>query len=340
MNFILLKEKFRILNKLNIYRLINCILIQTGYFLSYITKKNITPGFPYAITYEPTNFCNLKCPECPTGKGELKRNKGIASIDRYKNIIDQVKKHTFYLNLYFQGEPFINPELYEMIHYASKSKIFTVISTNGHFITEEIAQKIIKAGLGKIIFSLDGISQESYEQYRKGGDFNKVIESIKNLIHKRKELKYSNPVVILQCLALASNENYLKEIVKYGKELGVDRVEIKTAQFYNLDNKENSLVPKMNTYSRYVKNNIGQWKIKNNLPDKCFLLWSSCVITWDGIVVPCCFDKDAQHSYGKIDNQNFSKIWKSNKAKKFREMILKNRKKIDICNNCTQGLKV
>jgi radical SAM protein with 4Fe4S-binding SPASM domain len=69
-------------------------------------------------------------------------------------------------------------------------------------------------------------------------------------------------------------------------------------------------------------------------------MWSGCVITWDGLVVPCCFDKDAKHRFGDLKNESFKKIWQSDHYNNFRNAILRSRGEIDICKNCSEGTKV
>ena len=69
-------------------------------------------------------------------------------------------------------------------------------------------------------------------------------------------------------------------------------------------------------------------------------MWQSCVITWDGGVVPCCFDKDATHQLGQLQTTDFKKIWSGKRYQNFRGALLKSRSEIDICKNCTEGTKV
>lgn len=69
-------------------------------------------------------------------------------------------------------------------------------------------------------------------------------------------------------------------------------------------------------------------------------MWRGSVITWDGLVVPCCFDKDATHRFGDVSTQHFKEVWKGERYNSFRQAILKSRKEIDICTNCTEGTKV
>jgi len=69
-------------------------------------------------------------------------------------------------------------------------------------------------------------------------------------------------------------------------------------------------------------------------------MWHSCVITWDGQVVPCCFDKDAEHPMGRLDQQNFNEIWHSRAYQNFRESLFHSRSQIEMCKNCSEGSKV
>ena len=67
-------------------------------------------------------------------------------------------------------------------------------------------------------------------------------------------------------------------------------------------------------------------------------MWHSCVITWDGKIVPCCFDKDAHHVLGKIGEEKFSTIWKSKNYNIFRKSVMMSRQNHEMCSNCSEGL--
>lgn len=246
----------------------------------------------------------------------------------------------YFLNLYFQGEPYLHPQFTEMVSYAKTKKIYVATSTNGHFLTNENISRTFESGLDKLIISLDGTDVQTYQQYRIGGNFNEVMRGIVELVRQKKSSGSKTPKIILQFLILKSNQHQVNEIRKLGKELGVDKVELKTAQFYNFG-EGNPLMPDSH-YSRYKKinNSSGDrpgYKIRNHMPDHCFRMWSSSVVTWDGKVVPCCFDKDADHLTGNLKNRTFSEIWKNEEYKEFRKKILSSRKSIDICTNCTEG---
>ena len=225
-----------------------------------------------------------------------------------------------------------------MVKMASDRNIYTTSSTNAHFLDDKNAKETIESGLNRLIISIDGASQETYESYRKEGDLSKVLEGTQNIIRWKKALK-SNTKVVWQFLVVKPNEHEIPTIKQLAKEYGVDKVLFKTAQIYDFEN-GNDLIPTIDKYSRYKKMSDGTYQIKNKLEDKCWKMWNSCVITWDGQVIPCCFDKDATHSFGNVADQSFKEIWSSSKYQSFRKALLTSRSEIEICKNCTEGLTV
>lgn len=165
------------------------------------------------------------------------------------------------------------------------------------------------------------------------------LKAQKNIVKWKKELKSSTPHVIFQFLVVKPNEHEIDDVLALGKEIGVDEVRLKTAQVYDYEN-GNELIPTIDEYSRYKKNKDGKWSVKNKMVNSCWRMWQSCVITWDGGVVPCCFDKDATHQLGQLKDHDFKTIWKSAPYQNFRQSLLKSRSEIDICKNCTEGTKV
>ena len=109
-------------------------------------------------------------------------------------------------------------------------------------------------------------------------------------------------------------------VKKLGKELGVDEVRFKTAQIYDYRN-GNPLIPLNEKYSRYERRKDGKYRLKNKLKNQCWKMWHSCVVTWDGTVVPCCFDKDSAFPMGNVRENNFKQIWRSNCYKELRQKL-------------------
>lgn len=320
-------------------RLLNVIKLYSSYILTKYTRRPIQWGIPMTISMEPTTSCNLRCPECPSGLRSFTRETGHLKTDFFRKTIDQIADRLLYLIFYFQGEPYINPNFLDMVKYANDKGLYTITSTNGHFLSRENCLKTIESGLDRMIISIDGTTQEVYENYRKKGNLGVVLQGAKNMVQCKAETKSSTPLIIFQFLVTKPNEHQIPEVMRLAEEIGVDQVKLKTAQVYNYEN-GNPLIPTIDKYSRYHQTESGKYIIKNELLDHCWKLWHACVMTWDGLVVPCCFDKDATHRLGDLKNQSFEEIWRGQAYEQFRNKLLQGRKEIDICQNCTEGCKV
>jgi radical SAM protein with 4Fe4S-binding SPASM domain len=197
----------------------------------------------------------------------------------------------------------------------------------------------VESGISRVIISIDGTTQEVYQQYRVGGQLTKVLEGTKRLADWKKKLKSATPHIIFQFLVVKPNEHQLDEVKVLAKELGVDEVKFKTAQVYDYA-QGNPLIPTLDRYSRYRQKADGSWEHKSKLLNHCWKLWHAAVITWDGIVVPCCFDKDAEYRMGNVGSQTFDQVWNGPGYRRFREAIVRSRGEIDMCTNCTEGVSV
>lgn len=335
-----LDDSLNFLSKLSLRRMWNAAKVFTSFFAGRLLKKPIQWGYPISISFEPTTSCNLRCPECPSGLRAFTRPTGMLKKDFFRQTIDDIHKDILYLIFYFQGEPFLNREFLDMVKYAADKNIYTATSTNAHYLTDEVAKKTVESGLDRLIISIDGTTQDVYQQYRVGGNLNKVIEGAKNIVKWKKELKSKTPFVFFQFLVVKPNEHQIEDIKKLAKEVGVDEVRFKTAQVYDYENDPNNLIPVNEKYSRYKKDKDENYIAKNKLENHCWKLHHANVITWDGLVVPCCFDKDATHQLGNLKMQSFKEIWHNDNYKQFRRELMTSRKNIDICANCSEGVSV
>lgn len=318
---------------------INLLKTFVSFYLSRFLGISYIDHLPFTLSFEPTTTCNLACPECPSGLKSFTRETGNASLSLYQKVLEESKDHLLILYLYFQGEPFIHKDFIEMIRMAHDRHIYTITSTNGHYLTPRKAEEVVRSGLDRILISIDGSTQDVYEQYRIGGNLEKVIEGTKNLVEAKQRLKSSHPEIVFQMLVVRPNELQISEVEKLATSLGVDQLVLKTAQVYDFEN-GNSLIPTIDRYARYKQMPNGKWKIKSELKNQCWKMWHSAVSTWDGQMIPCCFDKDAKYAMGNLQKETISEIWNNEKYKVFRSKILKSRSEIDICKNCSEGTKV
>jgi radical SAM protein with 4Fe4S-binding SPASM domain len=319
-------------------RLANAWTTWYGFHQSLRTKSPIHAGLPWSIAVEPTTSCNLRCPECPSGLRSFTRPTGMMTNDTLAKLLEEVHEYLLYMTLYFQGEPYLNPQFFQVVRQANEHHIYTTTSTNGHFLTPQVAEETVACGLNRLIVSMDGTDQDTYAKYRIGGNLDKVKEGIRNLIAARKKLWKHNPNIILQFILFEHNVHQQREVQQLASELGVDKLELKTAQVYDYE-KGSRLIPTNEALSRYKLMKNGHFSIKSKLQNKCWRMWHSCVMTWDGDIVPCCFDKDAKYTMGNIKKSSFREIWNGQPYLDFRSRLLANRREIDICTNCSEGLE-
>jgi radical SAM protein with 4Fe4S-binding SPASM domain len=298
-------------------------------------KRARVLGYPTHLTVDVTNICNLKCPLCPTGVGAPGREKGNMSLPLFKKIIDEVGKQLISIDLFNWGEPLLNKEVYKMISYAHEKHIVTSVSTNFHFLSEDLAEQLILSGLDILILSIDGASQESYEKYRVGGNFSKVINNVALLVKKKKEMGRNNPHICWQYLVMKHNEHEVEIATKLAQQLGIDSITIDHA-YLPVATRAEALkwLPEDPRHHRYKLEDLEKlWENMEqaaNSPVKasseqnykrrpnCTWLWTQTTINWDGSVSPCCAIFDPAEDFGNIQKSPLHRIWNNNKYRSSR----------------------
>lgn len=328
-----------LLSKMTPAKMSNAAQVYSSYYYSKSSGRLMAPHMPFSLAFEPTTSCNLRCPECPSGLRSFTRPTGMLNMDFFRDQIDALQQYLIYLTFYFQGEPYLNPKFLDMTTYAHSKGIYTSTSTNAHYLNDEVARNTVESGLDRLIISIDGTTQDTYESYRIGGKLEKVLEGTRNVVRWKKALKSITPHIVFQYLVVKPNEHQINDAKKLSKELGVNQINFKTAQIYDYED-GSPLIPSIQKYSRYTKGTDEKYHIKNPMNNHCWKMWHSAVITWDGKVIPCCFDKDASHEMGNVEDLTFKEIWNSGKYDAFRKSLLKSRSEIDICKNCSEGLEV
>ncbi len=317
--------------------LANLTILTAGYALSHVVKRPLVWGWPISIMIEPISRCNLQCPLCPIGARELTRDLGTMSLENYRRILNNVGRYVKVIALWNQGEPTINDDLPNMIGMASARGIFSMVSTNGNLLhRRDLIPRLLDAGLSELIFSIDGLTPDSYKIYRIGGNLEVVIENLKETRRLRDERGLKYPRLVMQWLPMKHNQHEIPYLRAKAKEWGADSVEIKTTQIYT-DEQAADYLPDAEELRRYQR--VGEkWDTKRRY-QSCKRLWYSTMIDWNGNVVPCCFDKDEQFLMGNALTQDFRDIWHGEKYNAFRTQLIKYGRVEEMCRNCTEGLK-
>lgn len=302
--------------------------------LSIALKKEENWGVPYSILLEPTSKCNLRCPMCArTIYPEIisMRNNMNMKFSDFKNLMDEVGDKVMFLFLWNFGEPLINPDIFKMIEYARKKKIFTLMSTNAYLLDSERAKRLVESGLDYLIISFDGASKKSYEQYRKNSDFSRVTGNIENLMKIKKSERKILPFVNLQFILMKHNANEVQEIRNLAARLGVDRLSFKKTIVYD-EKLKDELLPEENKYKFNFYNKTAEKNISCERP------WVHMVVNCEGAVLPCCDDIKYAHYMGNVLDNGVKGIINNEKYTAFRKQVVNDIRKIDICKNCPRRL--
>jgi radical SAM protein with 4Fe4S-binding SPASM domain len=311
----------------------NALKAGYSYLSNSVGGKADIYGMPVTISTELTNHCNLNCPECTSGSGLMTRNRGYMDIDLFEKVIDELKPFLFNINLYFQGEPMLHPKFFSFIE--RSAGINSVVSTNGHFLSGGNAEKVVTSGLKKLIVSLDGMDESTYKLYRIKGNFDQVINGIKSVSEAKR--KTASPMKLeIQFLVNRNNEHQIPMVKRYALDMKAS-LKLKSMQVIS-NGSHQYWLSSLKNFNRYKFKENG-YVLNSTLPDRCSRLWFNPVITWDGKVVPCCFDKNADHIMGDVNEDTFREIWHGRKYRIFRKSIFAGRNTTEICRNCTSGLK-
>lgn len=301
---------------------------------------------PTFLSVEPANFCPLRCPECPVGMAGGRPTAGEKPArmrpEVWQEILRQSARYAHTMQFFFQGEPLLHPDLPQMIREAHEAGLYTIVSTNAQPMTEDMAAALAESGLRRIIISMDGLTEATYNAYRVGGDLEKARTALR-LLHEAKARRHRRyPIVELQCLRLRTNEQEWDTLRRTYQSLGADRLVFKTAQFYDYEH-GNPLMPSDLRYARYTLSADGTYRPKESLlrrlwtkSSPCFRLWAGAVITTGGDILPCCFDKAHEHAYGNLLVEGLAAAYHSPEADRFRQEVLHRPSLPAICGNCTR----
>ena len=303
-------------------------------WLSYRLRLLCALGLPHILMIEPTNECNLRCPLCPTGAGTLKRPKGQMSLDLYRRILADLDASLERVMLYNYGEPFVHPRILDMIAAAHQAEVYTRVSTNGlAFLRSISTDDLITSGLDYLRVSVDGATPETYNVYRVGGNLDRVLEGMRLLQERKRQLGKRKPIVELQFIVMSHNEHEIPLIRQTARELGV-LLRLKSVGLGDLyaDPAKRAWLPEDTSLRRYDEG----FKLARNGHYVCDHPWRRLVVNWDGQVTPCCYDPNGEHEFGNAA-EGIGAVWNGEHLQTFRQAIQSSSPPA-ICQNCSVSL--
>jgi len=288
-------------------------------------KKSMKKSLFNFLMIETTNICNLSCSFCASGRGsDSQRPKGAMTFNQFKNLINQIRNNVSEINILGYGEPFLTPDIAKMIKYLGKNNLKLITFTNGTILTPDIINAVKENKEIEISFSVDGISQKTYSQMRRGGNLRQVLQNISKLAKFKRQNKLNNLKLIWQFLVTRINEKEINKLSNVAKKIGVDILRLKTLNINKSDPDYKNLIPRNSDYHREKSNSLDVKRCS-------FISPGMPAITWQGDVKPCCFFFYRDKYMGNAFKENLFDIWNSKEYRIFRDNYLNG--KNEICNN-------
>ncbi|MFP4040069.1 MAG: radical SAM/SPASM domain-containing protein [Desulfosudaceae bacterium] len=285
------------------------------------------PGLPPVLQLDINNTCNLRCPGCLTGLGLYEKQRHLMSWPRFTALIDSARDSTLMAALYNSGEPFLHPDIFDMIQYLTDRKIASMISTNGHFLADPAsAERLVASGLSTLIISLSGTTPASYEKYHRGGDFSTVMESARQIIQARKKTGQRTPAVILRFLLLDHNRSEIEAMKRLTRQLACDAWEFRTVNW-----RPRLVAPRISPPDETGKKGTALKETGR----VCRWPWLFAVINWHGDVFPCCFYNLGMPVMGNaFDKGGLREVWYNDAYDSFRKTMLRGKGHLPVCDQC------
>jgi MoaA/NifB/PqqE/SkfB family radical SAM enzyme len=296
---------------------------------------------PSKMIIEPSDRCNLSCPLCPTGRRLAGRKETDLCLETFKKAIDPLVPFLYEVYLYNWGEPLLNPGLFDMVRYCSARRIRTVVSTNLTLFENRMMDPLMDSGLDTLIVSLDGASAGSYSQYRRGGDFGKVLGNLKAIAAEKTKRGAKFPRLIWQFIVFRHNEAEIPQAVATAKQLGLDEIKfiasfakMESLAYNAADKKREELedyLPRDHRYHLYGSNKGAFRKVVS-----CPFLWNQIAVRSDGGIAPCCGSYHRKDDFGSLSSSDIMSVWNNERYQRARKSLRTRGwfKSHTICDQC------
>ncbi|NTW88692.1 MAG: radical SAM protein [Desulfobulbaceae bacterium] len=287
------------------------------------------------------NLCQLKCPLCPVGAKLLTQDRIIMSMETFTTILDKMP-FLRAIELYRSGEPFLNPEIFAMIRLAHQRNIKVVISTHFSFVKPDVFfEELAASGLDTLVVSLDGTSQETYSQYRVGGDYDLVMSNIKKLIEAKNRARRNKPEIIWQFLVNKYNEHEIATAQGIAISMGMplDLRPISLAdnepdvrhECIDIEERKLNWLPQNEAYISDCYKGTYRYPLSKGI---CPQLFTRVMVMADGKILPCCEVWDQESAFGDLLKESFDDIWYGRKYLDARSRALNKKHSSQIQSVC------
>ena len=300
-----------------------------------LLHRNLQPwSWPINMQVELTNYCNLKCPVCPTGLGSLQRKPQAMDPAFFERLVDEVGHYLLTLSLWAWGEPLLHPELADILRIAQNRGINTLLSTNGQNLNDDnVLKALIDYPPTYLIVALDGITDETNTRFRVGAKLAPALDGVRELSRMKREKGKEFPILHLRYMVMKHNEHELPELENFARRNYFDILTIRTLSIIDAPDDQHNIMKPDNERFRAYEYSKGERLRRDDFSCQAAFIFPTVLA--DGTVCSCEEDYNASQPYGKLTkNNSFADIWWSKQANKIRKTIRKNLESFSFCRNC------
>ncbi|OGJ21670.1 hypothetical protein A3K73_01375 [Candidatus Pacearchaeota archaeon RBG_13_36_9] len=299
-------------------------------FRNIVRQVNIVRGLPEEVELEPTNYCNLSCPLCIAGRDFQEDPLGLIEDENYSRLVRELVGRVYRLSFSGRGEPTLHPNLFQYIGEAHNLGINTLLNTNANTFDDSRVQEAIKSGLDRIHIGLDGLTQTTYERFRRGGNVNRVFNTLERLsAHK----KNGAPYVLVIFNLNRYNQNELVQLSDLAGEYpAIDKIQVVMTSVpgvYTDQDYQSLLHEFIPDDSRYIDGGL-------LTPNKRCGDYKRAFVTWNGGLRRCWNDTQGTTNLGNVFQGGFFNVWGTFNTIATKKEV--RQKKLDICGTCVQSV--
>lgn len=303
---------------------------------NFIHRKLKPFNMPLHMQFELTNFCNLHCPVCPTGRSVVNRRLQVMDVELFQRVIDEVGPYLLTASLWAWGEPLLHPRLSEILRAIGKYPIASLLSTNGQNLDDDrVIEALVSDPPTYLIVTIDGLTDETNSQYRVGAKLAPALNGVQRLAEIKKKKALELPILHMRSIVMKHNQHELSQLDDYAREHGFDLLTIRTLSIIdskNPDEVHGGFMPDVSEFRAYDYHDDSRIHRSDYICQEPF--WFPTVFA-DGTLVACEQDYNAQQPMGKIiPGTTFKDLWFGKKATRVRRIIRDTPEKVSFCINC------
>lgn len=301
-----------------------------------LVRRRLSPwAWPLNMQFELASVCNLRCPICPVGSGELARSVQFMDVDLFERVMAEVGPYLLVAVLWAWGEPLLHPELGRLLAIARRYPLTTLISTNGQTLDQPGVQRALQENPPTyLIVALDGLTDETNSVYRKGARLAPALAGVRALADWKRRSGARFPILHMRLLAMRHNEHEVPQLRQFAADHDFDMVSLRGLSIIDSPDERahGDLLPQAPDLRPYVYQD-GQRVPRSDFI--CQHAFTFPTLLSDGSVVPCEQDYNASRSYGGVTRDtSFSDIWFGAHAREVRKTVRDSAAALSFCRNC------